>query len=109
MATPEQRLVELTKVEGRLEESTLAQVFDQLKPIESEFMIGKWKGGSFESGHPVHEQLGSLKWAGKDFRSLRDFKFRGVVSAAMVYDTLPIIDQFRFVSETMVMGAVKGL
>ncbi|UPK95814.1 hypothetical protein LCI18_006749 [Fusarium solani-melongenae] len=134
MATPEQRLIELTKVEGRLEESTLAQVFDQLKPIEAEFMIGKWKGGSFESGHPVHEQLTSLKWAGKDFRSvndvdplmvydnngnrswnteygharLRDFKFRGVVSAAMVYDTFPIIDQFRYVSETMVMGAMDS-
>lgn len=73
-------MVELTKVEGRLEESTLAQVFDQLKPIESEFMIGKWKGGSFESGHPVHEQLESLKWAGKDFRSVND------VDPIMIYD-----------------------
>lgn len=26
----------------------------------------------------------------------------------MVYDTLPIIDQFRYVSETMVMGAMDN-
>jgi hypothetical protein len=35
-------------------------------------------------------------------------KFRGVVSAAMVYDKLPIIDSFRFVSENMVLGAMDS-
>lgn len=39
---------------------------------------------------------------------LRQVKFRGVVSAAMVYDKLPIIDSFRYVSDAMVMGAMDS-
>ena len=37
---------------------------------------------------------------------LREVKFRGVVSAAMVYDLHPIIDHFRLVTPTMVAGAM---
>lgn len=32
--------------------------------------------------------------------------FRGVASAAMIYDTKPIFDHFRYVNEDMVLGAM---
>ncbi|RMI33416.1 DUF4334 domain-containing protein [Nocardia stercoris] len=37
---------------------------------------------------------------------LRDLEYRGVVSAAMVYDHLPIIDTFRRVDENTLLGAM---
>jgi hypothetical protein len=33
--------------------------------------------------------------------------FRGVTSAAMIYDNKPIFDHFRYVGEDLVMGAME--
>ncbi|KAE8371640.1 hypothetical protein BDV26DRAFT_298601 [Aspergillus bertholletiae] len=97
-------------------------------------MIGQWEGGSFNTGHPTHEQLKTSRWAGKNFRSvgdvepivlydesnarvwckdygnaqLREVKFRGVVSACMIYDNFPIIDSFRAISESVVIGGMDN-
>jgi hypothetical protein len=62
----------LTKETSQLEDAKVSAVFDELKPVRPEQMIGSWKGGSFDTGHPVHMQLGDVKWAGKDFRSEND-------------------------------------
>ncbi|VUC32744.1 unnamed protein product [Clonostachys rosea] len=133
-STVTQRFNELTKTTGVLKESEVQEVYDQLPPVSPDAMIGKWKGGSFNTGHPTHEQLTTFKWAGKDFRSvndvdpimgwdekggrnwfsdyghasLREVKFRGVVSTAMIYDKFPIIDSFRHVSDGVVMGAMDN-
>lgn len=37
---------------------------------------------------------------------IREVKYRGVVSAAMVYNKAPIIDVFRYVDEHTVIGAM---
>lgn len=34
--------------------------------------------------------------------------FRGVTSIAMIYDTKPIFDHFRYVNEDLVMGAMDA-
>lgn len=47
-------------------------MYDQLKPVAPEQMIGSWKGGSFDTGHSTHKTLDDFKWAGKDFRSVDD-------------------------------------
>ena len=72
--------MDLTKVQGHVDEAALAAVFDQLKAIPPEFLVGKWKGYSFDSGHPTHQLLGKFKWAGKDFHSVEN------VDPIMVYD-----------------------
>ncbi|KAH7308960.1 hypothetical protein B0I35DRAFT_360058 [Stachybotrys elegans] len=132
-SSPQQRLQSIIKANGKVQEADIAAVFDQLKPIEPEFLIGDWQGGSFDTGHPSHALLLQSNWAGKRFRSIddvdpvmvyrdgarvwekragnariREVKFRGVVSAAMVYDTLPIIDSFRYVADDMVLGAMDS-
>ncbi|KAI8274171.1 hypothetical protein K4K60_010005 [Colletotrichum sp. SAR11_57] len=124
--------LELSKTEGSVKETDVAAVFDQLKPVSPNQLIGQWEGGSFDTGHPTHQQLRTFKWAGKDFRSvddvdpimvygdegkrtwlsdygharIREVKYRGVVTAAMVYDKFPIIDAFRYVDENTVIGAM---
>ncbi|OLN87089.1 hypothetical protein CCHL11_06494, partial [Colletotrichum chlorophyti] len=131
-AQPEQQFMELASIDGHIEEVAVAAVYDQLKPVSPEQLIGQWEGGSFDTGHPAHERQRQLKWAGKDFRSIddvdpvvvygeggsrlwmpevghariREVKFRGVVTAALVYDTSPIIDAFRYVNQNTVIGAM---
>lgn len=39
-------------------------------------------------------------------KKIREMVFRGVISAAMIYDTKPIFDHFRYVNEDMVLGAM---
>ncbi|KAF9872372.1 hypothetical protein CkaCkLH20_10199 [Colletotrichum karsti] len=134
ISTPEQKFLELTKTEGAVKEADIAAVFDELKPVSPDQLIGSWEGGSFDTGHPAHQQLRSFKWAGKDFRSvddvdpimvygedgkrswfseygharIREVKFRDVVTAAMCYDKFPIIDAFRRVDDDTVLGAMDN-
>ncbi|CAK5270486.1 unnamed protein product [Mycena citricolor] len=117
-----------------LKPETLDDIYAQLRTVEPGFLIGEWTGGDFpELGHPVSASLTQIRWAGKSFYSaedvvpivvydaqgsrtpalepygkarIREVKFRGVVSAAMVYDILAIIDHFRYVDENTVAGVM---
>ena len=71
---------DLTQINGPVSESDLAAVFDQLPPATAASMLGKWKGGSFNTGHPTHKILDTVAWAGKDFRSEDD------VDPIMIWD-----------------------
>ncbi|KAF7314592.1 FAD binding domain-containing protein [Mycena kentingensis (nom. inval.)] len=113
----------------------LDALYDQLSPVTPELLLGDWLGGDFDTGHPTTRALRAVNWAGKTFRTtedvdpvvvwrdgkrvwmekygrarIREVKFRGLVSAAMVYDAHPIIDHFRCVDENTVAGYmdVKG-
>lgn len=131
------------------QESEIAAVYNKLKPVEAEFLLGDWTGGDLDTGHAAHKALADLRWAGKSFHSvdnvdpvmvydeqnnrvwnekyghavvsaysivsssrgfntsqLREVKFHGVVSTAMIYDQFPIIDHFRYVNDNMVAGAM---
>ncbi|KAJ3543363.1 hypothetical protein NM208_g3620 [Fusarium decemcellulare] len=70
--SPEQQFRDLCKIKGPVDEAAVAAVYDQLKPVAPELLIGQWEGGSFDTGHPTHKQLQDTKWAGKDFRSVDD-------------------------------------
>lgn len=63
---------------------------------------------------PVRRNLRKLApalRARKPGARLRDIEYRGVVSAAMVYDHLPIIDHFRRLDENSLLGVMdmRGL
>lgn len=107
--------------------------FAELEPVEIDGMMGPWKGGVFPSGSFFDSLLRDFKlirWHGKSFESenrvralvgrflglgfnfpgggavLRRVEFRGQVSAAMIYDHLPIIDHFRRIDDRAVMGVM---
>ncbi|HBC17857.1 MAG TPA: hypothetical protein DC022_03680, partial [Alcanivorax sp.] len=44
-------------------------LYDALEPIETDFMIGAWKGEGFETGHPLDGVLERCHWHGKRFDS----------------------------------------
>jgi hypothetical protein len=112
----------------------LAEFYDQLAEISNDEIIGKWKGGYIKSGSLIDlslTDLGFYGWIGKYFYSddkvcalmhkffglefnmpiignarIREVRFRGKVSTAMIYNHLPIIDHFRRVDENTLMGAM---
>ncbi|KAI8140758.1 hypothetical protein BJV82DRAFT_580796 [Fennellomyces sp. T-0311] len=132
-STPEEQFLALTKDGNPVKEEEIAAIFEKLKPVDVETMIGSWRPGPYiETGHPGIQQLKDTGFNGKDFYSedhvepvmilnedgkrvrfeqygyavLRRVEFRGVLSTAMIYDTQPIIDHFRHVSEDIVVGAM---
>ncbi|KAF7532758.1 hypothetical protein G7054_g7703 [Neopestalotiopsis clavispora] len=134
MSSIESRFEKLAHSKGHIDEADVAAIFDEAECVQPDFMLGSWEGGSFNTGHPTHELLQVNNWAGKTFRTvedvdpivlyndagariwckdygnaqLREVKFRGIISAAMIYDNFPIIDSFRFVSDNIVIGAMDN-
>ncbi len=116
----------------------LDEYFASLEPVEIAEMIGKWQGGYFPTGKSWLEiflkDFIVCKWYGKTFLTndkvkaliftflgikfnipggtaiLRKVEFRDKISAAMIYNYLPIIDNFRKIDNNTVMGImeVKG-
>jgi hypothetical protein len=110
--------------------------FQELDPASFDDLLGgRWKGGVFQTGHKAIEWLKDINWYGKQFNSHLDVKpllcrnengeiysrpqnhgeaslwkvrFRGLVSAAMVYDKVAVVDHFRLVDWRTVMGIMTG-
>ena len=57
---------EVTTLEQALE------LFDSLEPVDIDFMIGRWWGEGYHTGHPNDGQLEALHWYGKLFESSED-------------------------------------
>lgn len=111
---------------------TLLPLFEQLPPVDLDFMLGTWKGGKFDGG----AEPDPINWYGKRFTSptdvepllvldaegkvqtfdklggaqMREIKYKGVTSAALIYDKQPIMDYFRKVNDNVVIGLgdIKG-
>jgi len=52
---------------GRISSSEALEIFDNLNPTETEFMMGTWKGAGFHTGHPMDGLLEAYHWYGKHF------------------------------------------
>ncbi len=42
-------------------------LFDQLEPVDLDFMLGRWKGSGLHTGHPMDGLLEVANWYGKEF------------------------------------------
>ncbi|MFF3735398.1 DUF4334 domain-containing protein [Streptomyces sp. NPDC002476] len=130
------RFAELRKQEGRISAAELDEIWAALDTVRPEEILGEWKGGEFDTGHPLNGQLEQIRWYGKRFVSVKDVKpllcrddqgelfsnielgkgesslwnveFRGEVTATMVYDGQPIFDHFKRVDDTTLMGIMNG-
>lgn len=111
---------------------TLMELYDELEPLSAEEILGTWKGGRFDGG----KSPDPINWYGKRFVSathvepllcraedgsiysfeklglaqLREMRFRGKVSASLIYDQQPIMDYFRKVTKDVIVGLgdIKG-
>lgn len=127
---------ELKARTGQIPDAELDEFWATLEPATIEFMIGEWKGGAFDNGHPVVQVLAKANWFGKTMRSATDVEpilcldedgnkfnnvklskggaslrleeFRGQLTATMVYDGQAIHDHFKKIDDTAVMGIMNG-
>ena len=111
----------------------LAALYDASEPIDFAFLLGEWNGGTFGHGHPLEPYLASIGWAGKAFRAPDDVDpivcfaengdrvanaaagtahlelcvDRGSQTVSMVYDSRPMRDHFRRISDRIVVGVME--
>lgn len=124
------------KTRDQIPDTELDEFWATLEPTTIDFMLGEWKGGAFETGHPVSAVLVKANWFGKKMNSATDVEpivcldengnkfnndklskggaslwmeeFRGEVTATMVYDGQPIHDHFKKIDDNAVMGIMNG-
>ena len=58
--------------QGKTNTETALQLFDELEPVNLEFMFGRWKGRGFDTGHRMDGLLETMNWYGKEFISAED-------------------------------------
>ncbi|KAE8395292.1 hypothetical protein BDV23DRAFT_178813 [Aspergillus alliaceus] len=87
-------LITLVRQKQKTNVQDVAMVFDALPPIEPECLLGVWSGDLVETGH-------------KDIK-LREARYRGVVSAAMIYDERSSTEVFQRLDENALLGAVDS-
>ena len=114
----------------------LDAIWAALEPVASADILGKWRGDEFHTGHKMNGMLSQARWYGKFFNSvddvdpivcrddegnlysntelsrggasLWDVEFRGEVTATMVYDGQPVLDHFKKVDDSTLMGIMNG-
>jgi hypothetical protein len=121
----------------RIDPAELDEVWAALEPVSVEDVLGEWKGTMFETGHAALALMDGITWYGKRFHSATDvqpfvcvdadgglysdltrtgggeaslwmIEFQGELTASMVYDSLPIVDHFKRVDETTLVGVMNG-
>ncbi|MEV6162097.1 DUF4334 domain-containing protein [Streptomyces sp. NPDC052052] len=130
------RFRSLCAAEGPVESAELDDIWAALETVRPEEILGAWKGGEFDTGHPLNGMLPKAGWYGKTFHTLHDAKpllcrdetgklysnvelgmgeaslwtveFRGESTATMIYDGRPVLDHFKRVDETTLMGIMNG-
>ncbi|MFK0170507.1 DUF4334 domain-containing protein [Streptomyces sp. NPDC090306] len=130
------RFRSLRDVEGLVDSAELDAVWAELDTVRPEEMLGRWKGAEFDTGHPLNGMLPKAGWYGKTFHSLQDaqplicrdatgklysnlelgrgeaslwtVEFRGEPTATMIYDGRPVLDHFKRVDDTTLMGIMNG-
>lgn len=135
-ATAAAEFYRLREAGGRIDPDLLDRIYDALEPVDCEDILGPWRGGDLDTGHPVSQSLTQMGWYGKTFRAVDDVDplvcsnkageryadretmgsgaslwmvaYRGKVSATMVYDERPVLDHFRRVDDTTLLGVMNG-
>ena len=60
---------ELKERTGQIPDADLDEFWATLERTTVDELIGEWKGGAFETGHPVNGLLAKANWFGKTMKS----------------------------------------
>ncbi|MEU6841093.1 DUF4334 domain-containing protein [Streptomyces sp. NPDC046716] len=121
---------------GPHDPAELDALWADLETVDASSILGSWHGFAFLTGHPIEKVLAASRWHGKRFdapddaaplicraedgglysdtkagrggASLWNVEFRGEVTATMVYDGMPVLDHFKRVDDTTLMGIMNG-
>lgn len=130
------RWEKLRAAPGPIDTDDLDALWADLDVVDASSILGSWRGFAFPTGHPIEKVLARSHWYGKKFVALDDAKplicragdgsfhsdtasgkgeaslwhvrFRGEVTATMVYDGMPVFDHFKRVDDNTLMGIMNG-
>ncbi|SHN46500.1 DUF4334 domain-containing protein [Cryptosporangium aurantiacum] len=130
------RITEVRAAGGTVTIDELDALWAALETVRPEQLLGSWKGSEFVSGHGFEGRLELARWYGKRFDSLTDVaplvcrddegnlfdnremakggaslwtvEFRGEPTATMVYDGQPVLDHFKKIDDTTLLGVMNG-
>ncbi|GAA0448280.1 hypothetical protein Ade02nite_60960 [Paractinoplanes deccanensis] len=130
------RLKAVRAAGGKVTIEELDAIWGVLPPVRPEEILGAWAGSEFVSGHSFEGQLERARWHGKTFASLTEVtplvcrdengelfaneemakggaslwmvEFRGEATATMVYDGRPVLDHFKRVDDSTLLGVMNG-
>ncbi|KAJ5339642.1 hypothetical protein N7452_006370 [Penicillium brevicompactum] len=130
--SPAKQFMTLTK-NPRVTSREINGLFHELKPLRPDDLIGEWDGHILVTGHAFEQELEEMNWFGNTFdstddvaplivgrngervcyedwgrASLREIRYNGVVSAALVYDQRPMIVHYRAVKHNMVAACMES-
>ncbi|KAJ5152239.1 hypothetical protein N7492_010534 [Penicillium capsulatum] len=130
--SPAKKFLSLIKSPGTLSPTYIENTFRELKSLSPDQILGDWDGFILPTGHPLESELEELNWVGNTFdstedvvpliiarngervdfedwgrASLREIKYQGLVSTALVYDEHPTMVYYRAVRSNLVAGAVE--
>lgn len=116
---------------GTVDPADLAAVWTDLSPARAPEMLGAWRGGLFDTGHPHNRRTEPNPWHGKHFSSLEVavpdvcadadgalyaagsrgslwmVEFRGELTASLIYDEEPVLDHFKRVDDRTALGVMN--
>ncbi|NEC14533.1 DUF4334 domain-containing protein [Streptomyces sp. SID8014] len=126
----------LRNAAGPVSPQALDALWADLETVAVSAVLGSWRGFAFPTGHPVQRVLTRSRWHGKRLvapddakplicraedgslysdttsghgeASLWNVEFRGEVTATMVYDGMPVLDHFKRVDDTTLLGVMNG-
>lgn len=58
--------------QGKTTTEEALRFFDELEPVDLNFMLGRWQGSGFHTNHQMDGLLEAMNWYGKEFVSSED-------------------------------------
>ncbi|SHL46734.1 DUF4334 domain-containing protein [Streptomyces yunnanensis] len=130
------RITGIRSAGGKVSVDELDALWAALPTVRPEEILGAWRGSAFVTGHRVESLLTAANWHGKRFHSPTDVQplicrgadgalfsnveagkgeaslwmveFRGESTASMVYDGQPVIDHFKRIDDSTLLGVMNG-
>ena len=66
-ASPAKRFLSLKNSPGILNPAYIDEIFQELRPIKPDNLMGEWDGFILSTGHPFEHELEELNWFGNTF------------------------------------------
>lgn len=132
----QQRIAAIRSAGGEATTEEVDELWAALPPVSPEEILGLWHGSELRTGHSFEGQLEAARWYGKRFDSLTEVapivcqdesgelfdntkmaggaaslwsvRFRGEVTATMVYDSRPVFDHFKAIDDKTLLGVMNG-
>jgi Domain of unknown function (DUF4334)/GXWXG protein len=100
--------------QGKTTTDEALTIFDELEPVNLDFMMGRWKGSGLHTNHPMDGLLEAANWYGKEFidsecvhpllfldNDNKIFKFAPNPTAINLVTSLPVLKEQNQITKSL--------